>query len=121
MNKNKAGFVSKTKHLKLSRTQVCSMCDQAFMKGQGKCLTADFPNDYMHAHCMKLFKEDQEAYTHGDTININSQSVKDDLEAYNLYWQKKVSTTVEEVFEEILDREIFTGGKKANAKTLSSL
>jgi hypothetical protein len=85
--------------LKLFKNQTCSMCGMAFVKGQGKCITADFPDDYMHAHCMKIFKEEQKAYNYEQTNEIQSP--------------------VEEVNEEVLNREIYTKGKRANAKNLS--
>jgi hypothetical protein len=97
--KNGARFVINQNAMQRFKKQVCSYCGLAFVTGQGKCWTATFPNDYLHAHCMVMFKDDQEAYHHGDAISLNAVSVKD---------------------KEPIEREIFTKGKHANAKALSN-
>lgn len=86
--------------LKTFEEEECAYCSLKFTRNQGRCSTAEFPGEVFHVHCVKLFKDDNEAIYHGDESTVDVRES-------------------EAPKKEPLLREIFTKGKKKNAKALS--
>ena len=87
--------------VKTFEEETCAYCQLVFAANQGRCSATEFPGEVFHVHCLKLFKDDNEAIYHGD---------KDQL---------PIKQPAKEAEEAPIERKIYTQGKRKNAKALS--
>lgn len=104
--------------LKLYKDQVCTYCELPFESQQGRCWTADWPDDHFHAHCMKLFREEMEALYHGDCQNSKDTHATIYPEVKEIPNAKPLQEVANTKKGTPLERHIYTKGKKANAQTI---